>query len=172
MLTALLLIILPGGCSKTKVVSYPHAGAEFERYRTYKLQSHDELAEVSPRGHAAYQRLGDLIAEEMEARQYRYHIDADLLVEFEISSGLGSPRNRSSYYDPFYYPYYAPTMEYGNTQSSELLIEIVIKDRKRKKPAWTGSADLTLRGRASEREEKIRAVIQEIFARFTYTAAN
>ena len=165
-----IILLFLTACSGTKIISYPHAGARFDQYRTFKLESHEKLAEISPRGYATYERWGELIATEMEARGYRYHLSADLLVEYQVSSGLGNAANRSSYYDPYYYGYY-PSVEYGNTQSVELLIEVVLKDLKNQKTAWTGTADLTLRGKSQERAQKIESAIQEIFTRFTFKAA-
>ncbi len=162
-----LLLIL--GCTSSKIITYAHPNATFDRYQTYRIASHEKIAEVSAQGYETYQRIDTYIAQALEAKGYQYHIVADLVVEYKISSGLGQD-TRNNYYDRYswYYPDYSAR---GDTQQQmELLIEIVLKDRVRKKNAWTGSADLTLKRRRSENEEKIQLKIQEIFDRYPYTA--
>ena len=87
-------------CSTGKVITYAHGSANFPHYQTYKIESHQKIAEVSPRGYATYQRLDESISQQMEAKGYRYHLQADLIVRYEVSSGL-SQNTRRSYYNRF-----------------------------------------------------------------------
>ena len=150
------------GCSTGKVITYAHANARFPEYHTYKIQSHQKIAEVSPRGYATYQRLDDIIAQQMDDKGYRYQLPADLEIRYEVSSGL-SQNTRRSYYDRF--DWYYPDTNYWerNNQQVELLLEIEMLDPHTQKIAWTGSADISLRRRDSA-EEKIRLKITEILA--------
>lgn len=165
----LLLFVFFAGCSSGRVITYAHPKATFDQYRTYRIESHEKIAELSPQGYATYQRFNNLIAQELESRGYRYHLEADLLVEFKISSGLG-PSTSSNYYDR--YSWYYPDYRYQENarQPMEGLLEIVLIDSGRKKPAWTGSADITIRQRRSHYEEQLQEKIKEIFAEYPYTA--
>lgn len=158
-----MLITLLIACSSGKVITYAHSNANFDDYRTYRIRPHQEIAEISQQGYATYQRLDELVAAELESKGYRYHLEADLVVEYKISSGL-SQDTRSNTYDRYswYYPDYSFR---GNArQQVEGMLEIVAKDSRSKKPAWTGSADLLLRGRGNE--ERIRLKIQELLGKF------
>lgn len=160
---SLLILAVFTACSSGKVITYAHPNAEFSNYRTYRIRSHQEIAEISQQGYSTYQRLDELIASELESKGYRYHLEADLVVEYKISSGL-SQDTRSNNYDR--YSWYYPDYGFRGTtrQQVEGMLEIVAKDNKSKKPAWTGSADLMLKGRGNE--EKIKLKIQELLGKF------
>jgi hypothetical protein len=149
-------------CTTGKVITYPHSRANFPNYSTYKITSHEKIAEVSPQGYATYQRLDETISDQMEAKGYAYHLAADLIVRYEISSGLGQSTRRS-YYDRF--DWYFPDANYWdqNNQQAEILLELSLWDTEEKLVAWTGNADITLKRRDSA-EELIKQKIIEILA--------
>jgi|GEM_PF-5653259 len=156
------------GCTTSgKVITYPHAQANFPHYKTYKIVSHEKIAEVSPRGYATYQRLDELISQELEQKGYRYHLQADLILKYEISSSLSQNTRRSTYNR---YDWYFPDSQYWerNNQQAEVLLEVVLDDTSTKKPAWTGNADITLR-RRDIAEDKIKSKLVEILAELPAT---
>ncbi len=163
----LLILGLYCSCSSGKVITYPHANARFEQYRTYKIAPHQKIAELSAEGYASYQKLDQVIAHGLEEKGYRYHLDADLIVDYSISSSL-SQNTRNNNYGR--YPWYYNDYYYGTNRNAqqqvEALIEIVAKDTGTRKQAWTGTADLTLRSRKSDNLERIMLKIQEIIAQF------
>ncbi len=164
---AVSLLIIAASCSTGKVITYPHSQANFPQYSTFKITSHEKIAEVSPRGYATYQRLDGIISDQMEAKGYHYHLNADLVVEYEISSGLGQSTRQSNYNR---FNWYYPDDHYWdrNNQQAEILLELTLWDTEKRLTAWTGNADITLKRRDSA-EELIKEKIIEILAQLPST---
>lgn len=157
------------GCSSPRVITYAHSSANFNLYRTFNIKPHTEIQDLSSKGHETYKRLDTLIASQMLARGYNYSHRPDLVIEYEISSGL-SQDSPNQYYDRYSYWYYPSYSYSAPAQDVEAMIEIEMKDPKQKKTVWTGSADFTLKARRRDSVEKIEQLILEIFNRFEYSA--
>ena len=167
----MLLIGLMCTCSSPKIISYSHASAAFDTYQTFRIKPHTEIQALSRKGHETYQRLDTLIAGQMKARGYQTHLDPDLLIDYEISTGLSqnTPNqnfDRYSWYNWYYPSHNVPMQE----QDVEAMIEIEMIDTATKKIVWTGSADFTLRPRRDDNLERIQEHIIHIFQKFEYSA--
>lgn len=161
---------LLSGCSSPRIITYAHASAEFDRYRSFRINPHTEVRELSQRAHETFERLDTLIAGQMKARGYQYSHDPDLLIDYEISTGL-SQRTPNQYYDPYSYYWYYPDYSYlAPEQDVEAMIEIEMIEAGSKKTVWTGSADLILKPRRDDNAERIEQQILEIFSRFVHSA--
>jgi len=156
-------------CSSPRIISYAHPTADFDRYQTFRIKPHQEIEALSRKGHETYQRIDTLIASQLKARGYQLSLDPDLIVDYEISTGL-SQDTPNDYYDrnSWYYPNYSYS---ARPQEIEAMIEIEMIDTSSKKTVWTGSADLTLRSRRDGNVERIEEHIIEIFQRFEYNAS-
>jgi hypothetical protein len=166
----LLVATLIFSCSSPRVITYAHASAEFDQYRTFRVKPHTEVEALSRKGHETYQRLDSLIAGQMTARGYQLSHEPDLVIDYEISTGL-SQNTPSQYYDRYPYNWYYPTYNYGAPpQDVEAMVEIEMIQRSSKKTVWTGSSDLILKPRRDDNLERIEQHILEIFSRFEYSA--
>lgn len=155
-------------CSSPRIITYAHPTADFDRYQSFRIAPHVEIEALSQKGHETYTRLDALIASQLKSRGYQYRNDADLIIEYEISTGL-SQDTPHEYYDR--YSWYYPSYSYSAPpQQIEIMVEIQMVDAVRKKTVWTGSADLTLKSRGDNHVERIEQHIVEIFQRFEYTA--
>jgi hypothetical protein len=158
------------GCSSPKIITYAHASADFERYQTFRIKPHKEIEAISRKGHETYQRLDTLIASQLKSRGYQYSIDPDLIIEYEISTGL-SQQTPSQNYQRYPYSWYYPDYSYsGRPQDIDAMIEIEMVDSGSKKTVWTGSTDFTMRTRRDDNVARMEEHIIEIFERFEYTA--
>lgn len=157
-------------CSSPRVITYAHSSAEFDRYRTFNIKSHSNIQDLSPEGHESFERLDELIADQMMARGYSLSRQPDIVIEYEISSGL-SQNTPNQYYDRYSYWYYPSYSYSAPDQDVEAMIEIEMIDPGMKKTVWTGSADFTLRPRRDDNVEKVEQHIVAIFERFNYSAA-
>jgi len=157
-------------CSSPRVITYAHANAEFDRYLTFNIKPHSNIQDLSPEGHQTFERLDTFIADQMMARGYTISHEPDIVIEYEISSGL-SQNSPNQYYDRYSYWYYPSYSFSAPAQDVEAMIEIEMVDPKVKKPVWTGSADFTVRTRRDDNLEKIEQHIVAIFNRFDYSAA-
>lgn len=156
-------------CSSPRIITYAHQTAAFDRYRSFRIQPHTEVRELSRKGHETFERLDTLIAGQLKSRGYQYSLDPDLIVAYEISSGL-SQDTPSQYYDRYSYWYY-PSYSYSlPPQDVEAMVEIKMIETATKKTVWTGSVDFTLKPRRDDNIERIEQHILEIFARFEYNA--
>lgn len=157
-------------CSSPRVISYAHASADFEQYRTFRIKPHSEVQELSEKGHETFERLDKIIAEQMTSRGYQYSHDPDLILDYEVNTGL-SQNTPNQYYDRYPYYWYYPTYDYSAPpQDVEAMVEIEMIETATKKTVWTGSADLILKPRRDDNVEKIEQQILEIFSRFGYKA--
>ena len=156
-------------CSAPRVITYPHAGADFSKYRSFKIKPHTQIQDLSEKGHQTYQKFDRLISDQMIAKGYNESHQPDLVIIYEISSGL-SQNTQTQYYDRYPYWYY-PSYSYNSTpQEIEAMFSVEMKESESKKTVWTGSGDVTLKPRRDDNEEKIEHIILEIFSRFGYTA--
>ena len=171
LLGMMLVVALLFSCSTPRVITYAHASAEFDRYRSFNIKPHREVAALSRKGHETFQRLDTLIAGQMRAKGYRASHDPDLIIDYEISTGL-SQNTPNQYYDRYPYNWYYPTYNYSAPpQDVEAMVEIEMIDGSSKKTVWTGSADLILKPRRNDNLERIEQKILEIFARFQYSVS-
>lgn len=157
-------------CSSPRVITYAHASADFDRYRSFKIKPHSQVEALSRKGNETFERLDTLIAGQMKNRGYQYSLDPDLIIDYEISTGL-SQNTPSQYRDRYSYSYwYYPDYSYSAPpQDVEAMIEIDMIDAASKKPVWTGSVDLTLKPRRDDNVERIQEHIIHIFESFEYS---
>ena len=145
-ISVLCTLCLLFSCSTPKVISYAHASANFDSYHTYRIKPHAEVEALSRKGHETFQRLDSLIAAQMSNRGYTYSNDSDIIVDYEISSGLSQSTPSQNYnrysYSYWYYPDYGYS---APPQEVEAMVQIEMIDTSTKKTVWTGSADLTLK---------------------------
>ena len=154
------------------MITYAHANADFNSYKTFRIKPHTKIEELSRKGHETYQRLDTLIVSLLKSRGYQYTIDPDLVVEYEISTGLSQDTPNQNY-DRYSYSWYYPNYGYSAPpQDIEAMIEIEMIEKATKKTVWTGSADLKFKTRGDDNVERLEQHIIEIFNRFEYTAPN
>ncbi len=169
-LLTLLLLCFCFGCSSPRIITYAHAGAEFDRYRSFSIKPHSKIKELSNKARDTFERVDQLIADQMQSRGYQYSHDPDLIIDYDISTGL-SQNTPNQRYDRYSYYWYYPTYDYSvQPQDVEALVEIEMIEAGSKKTVWTGSADLTLKPRRDDNLEKVEQKIVEIFTRFQYAA--
>ncbi len=157
-------------CSSPKIITYAHPTADFDRYQSFRIAPHAEIEDLSRKGHETYTRLDTFIASQLKSRGYQYRNDADLVIDYEISTGL-SQDTQNQYYDQYSW-YYSSYSYAAPPQQIEAMVEIEMIDAATKKTVWTGSADLTLKSRGDSNVERIEQQIVGIFERFEYSADN
>jgi len=109
----------------------------------------------------------------MNSRGYQLSHDPDLVINYEISTGLSqnTPNIPNQYYDPYSYYWYYPNYNYSAPeQDVEAMVQLEMIETSSKKSVWTGSADLVLKPRRKDNLERVEQHILEIFSRFEYTA--
>ena len=155
-------------CSTAKVITYTHASATFDQYQTYRIKPHTEVEALSRKGHETFQQLDTTIAGQMTSRGYQTNLDPDLVIQYEISTGLSQNTPNQSY-DRYSYGWYYPDYNYqSQEQDVEAMIEIEMIDTNTKKTVWTGSADFMLKPRRDDNVVRIQEHILHIFEKFEY----
>ena len=168
--SSIYLVCLFGSCSTPKVITYAHASAKFDQYQTFRIKPHTEVQALSRKGHETFQQLDTLIAGQMKSKGYQTNLDPDLVIDYEISTGL-SQNTPNQTWDRYSYNWYYPDYNYSlQEQDVEAMIEIEMIDTSTKKIVWTGSADFTLKPRRDDNVARIQEHILHIFEKFEYSA--
>ncbi len=170
-------------CASSNVVQYLSDEAQFGSYHTYKVINYKtDNKEYSAEGNAFIDSVELYIHQQMLQRDYTTDRKTDLLVRYELISGVETNisynNNNSGYYrrnvrglySPFYDPYYiGPT----SSRHIEGILLLEIKESKTRKLVWQGSLDLKYSKRKEDGNlEMIKDAIREIFLTYPYIAGN
>ena len=123
-------------CASSKVVQYLDEESNFKDYHSFKIINFKtDNKEYSTEGNAFVDSVESYIAYEMQIKGYVFNNKSDLLVRYELISGVESEANYNNnsnyyrnpgrgYYNPFYDPYYAPR----SSRHIEGILLLEIKD--------------------------------------------
>lgn len=169
-------------CASSKVVQYLDEDSNFKEYHSFKIINFKtENKEYSAEGNAFVDSVETYIAHEMQNKAYVLNIKPDLLVRYELISGVESEVNYNNnsnyyrnpgrgYYNPFYDPYF-----YGPRSSKHIegILLLEIKERKTRKLVWQGSLDLKYsKKNSNDNLELLKNTLTKIFKTYPYQAGN
>jgi len=169
-------------CASSKVVQYLDEESNFKDYHSFKIINFkNENKEYSTEGNAFVDSVETYIANEMQNKGYVFNNKSDLLVRYELISGVESEVNYNNnsnyyrnpvrgYYNPFYDPYF-----YGPRSSRHIegILLLEIKERKTRKLVWQGSLDLKYSKKNSNSNlELLKNTLTKIFKTYPYQAGN
>lgn len=176
-LTLVAIILI--SCSASNVIQYIDEEANFKNYHTYKIINYkNDNKEYSSEGNAFVDSIEFYIDGQMRYRAYEEAARPDLMVRYELISGVESDvdYNNSNFYggrtfySPFYDPYYYGPRE---TRHIEGILLLEIKERKTKKLVWQGSLDLKY---SKKKKDSNLGLMQDaiitIFETYPYMAGN
>ncbi len=158
LLIALISFLLTNCSAPYQIRSDFERGVDFRDYQTYQLLQHKEDFHpgINP---INQQRIERAIHREMDFLGYQLEGQPDLLVAFFVKTQ--SVRSYNHYYGRWGYPRWTRVNTY---QEGALVIDLI--DRRKRLVVWHGVA----RGRISEDmqgvEERIKAVVRELFERY------
>lgn len=167
-------------CASSNVVQYLDEEAGFEKYNAFKIINFKtDNKEYSAEGNAFVDSVEHYIAVEMQKKGYTQDSRSDLLVRYELISGVESEinYNNSNYYRGagrgFYSPFYDPYF-YGPTSSRHIegIFLLEIKERKTRKLVWQGSLDLKYSKKSNSNLELLKKTIARIFETYPYQAGS
>ncbi|MFY0652048.1 MAG: DUF4136 domain-containing protein [Cyclobacteriaceae bacterium] len=173
---------IAASCSSSRVVQYINTEASFKNFNTYKIINFKtDNKEYSAEGNAFIDSVEYYISREMQMKGYNTGPKSDLLVRYELISGVESEvnYNNNGYYgggfgryaySPFYDPYY-----YGPRTSRHIegVLLLEIKERKNRKLVWQGSMDLKYSKKKNDNNmELMKDAIIQIFETYKYQAGS
>jgi hypothetical protein len=173
----LIITTILAACSASKVVIYLDEESNFKNYHTFTIVNYkNENKEYSTEGNAFVDSVEFYIDNEMKLKGYKEESKSDLLVRYELISGVESEADYSNsnyyggrpYYIPFYDPYY-----YGPRASRHIegILLLEIKGRKSKKLVWQGSMDLKYSKKKKDSNLGLmHDAIAQIFETYPYQA--
>ena len=135
-------------CSASNVIQYLDEEANFKDYHSFKIINYkNDNKAYSAEGNAFVDSVEFYINGQMKHRAYEEAVRPDLMVRYELISGVESEVDYGNsnfyggrtFYSPFYDPYYYGPRE---TRHIEGILLLEIKERKTKKLVWQGSLDL------------------------------
>ncbi|MEQ6120229.1 DUF4136 domain-containing protein [Reichenbachiella sp. MALMAid0571] len=181
LLTIAIVTLALCSCASSKVIQYLDEGSDFKEYHTFKIINFKtDNKEYSNEGNAFVDSVETYIANEMQAKGYVPDNKSDLLVRYELISGVESEVNYNNsnyyrnpgrgYYSPFYDPYF-----YGPSSSRHIegILLLEIKERKTRKLVWQGSLDLKYSKKSSDNNlELLKNTLLKIFKTYPYEAGS
>lgn len=175
------MALLLWSCASSNVIQYLDEEANFEKYNAFKIINFKtDNKEYSAEGNAFVDSVEQYIALEMQKKGYTRGSRSDLLVRYELISGVESEinyNNNSNYYRGagrgFYSPFYDPYF-YGPTSSRHIegIFLLEIKERKSRKLVWQGSLDLKYSKKSNSNLELLKETIARIFETYPYQAGS
>lgn len=168
-----LLIFLNFGCSSLKVVSFDNPRMNFSNFEEYTLKRPMvDNQELTPEGRAFIEKFESAIKAEMEARGYRLTYSPDLEVSYDIMSSRQQDTNinrRPFYYNPWYY---GNTYGVSQTNYTESIVIVELKEIGSGKTAWQGSLDLRYTRNSKKTDMIIPEAVKNIFSAYPYLAGS
>jgi len=169
--------ILIIGCKGTQVVSFSNSNTDFGKFHTYRIVPEQEgdkqLSQVNI-------ELEEIIMEEIEDRNYKYHPRPDLRVHYRFIANTKTDYNvdtysgygRSSYYyNPYSNRYYQP-YSVSKRDFYEAILLIELRDRTTGKSVWQGSLDMKYTKKVKDKKNILPEAVREIFRSYPYVAGN
>lgn len=171
--------VLIASCSASNVIQYLDEEANFKDYNTFKIINYkNDNKQYSSEGNAFVDSIEFYIESQMRHRTYEVAVKPDLMVRYELISGVESEvdYSNSNYYgnrvyaNPFYNPYFYGPRE---TRHIEGILLLEIKERKTKKLVWQGSLDLKYSKKKKDSNLGLmRDAIVQIFETYPYMAGD
>lgn len=169
--------MLLASCSASNVIQYLDEEANFKGYHSFKIINYkNENKQYSSEGNAFVDSIEFYIGYQMKHRAYESAAKPDLMVRYELISGVESETDYNNsnyyggrtYYSPFYDPYYNGPR---SSRHIEGILLLEIKERKTKKLVWQGSLDLKYSKRKKDSNLGLMEdAITEIFETYPYMA--
>ncbi|MFT7031941.1 MAG: hypothetical protein ACJA2S_000437 [Cyclobacteriaceae bacterium] len=180
-LTKITILVIAGifiaSCSASTVIQYIDEEADFKNYHTFKIINYkNDNKEYSSEGNAFVDSIEFYIDSQMRQRAYEVEVRPDLMVRYELISGVESEvdYSNSNFYggrtnfNQFNNPYYYGPRE---TRHIEGILLLEIKERKTKKLVWQGSLDLKYSKKKKDSNLGLmQDAITEIFTTYPYMA--
>jgi len=166
------LLFAISACS-VKVVSFENPRVNFGKFEEYTLKrpmAGDK--ELTPEGRQFIDNFEKAINTEMKKRGYNLTYSPDLEVHYDIVSSRqrNTNVNRSPYYyNPWYYGNYYNVYQTNYTES---IIIIDLKDATTGKTVWQGSLDLRYTRGSKTTDKTIPEAVSRIFSDYPYTAGS
>lgn len=180
MVTAICSVILVIGCKGTQVVSFSNSNTDFSKFQTYRIVPEQEGDEQFRDTSQLNIELEEIIIEEIEARNYKYHPRADLRIHYRFIANTKTDYNvdtysgygqSSYYYNPYSNHYYQPySVSKRNFYEAILLIEL--RDRTTGKSVWQGSLDMRYTKKVKDKKDVLPEAVREIFRSYPYVAGS
>ncbi len=161
------------GCSSVKVVSFENPRANFGEFEEYALkQPVAENSQLTPEGRIFIEKFETAVKTEMTNRGYQLTYSPDIEVSYDIVSSRQRDTNVNR--SPFYYNpwYYGTTYNVYESNYTESIIIIDIKDLSTGKTVWQGSLDLRYTRNTKKKDNIIPDAVQSIFGDYPYQAGS
>jgi len=176
----IVIVILAISCKGTQVVSFTNSSTDFSKFSTYRIVPEQEGDEQFRDTSKVNLDLEDIIIEEIEARNYKYHPRADLRIHYRFIANTKTDYNvntysgygrTSYYYNPYSNRYYQPySVNKRNFYEAILLIEL--RDRTTGKSVWQGSLDMRYTKKVKDKKNVLPEAVREIFRSYPYVAGS
>jgi len=160
-------------CSSVKVVSFENPRANFGQFEEYALkQPVAENSQLTPEGKIFIEKFETAVKTEMANRGYQLTYSPDIEVSYDIVSSRQRDTNVNR--SPFYYNpwYYGTTYNIYESNYTESIIIIDIKDLGTGKTVWQGSLDLRYTRNSKKKETIIPDAVHNIFGDYPYQAGS
>lgn len=168
----LLLSAIYFGCS-VKVVSFENPRTNFGKFEEYTLKRPlADNKDLTPEGKQFIASFEDAINSEMKKRGYDLTYSPDLEVSYDIVSSRQRDTNvnRSPYYyNPWYYGNY---YNVSQTNYTESIVIVEMKDATTGKTVWQGSLDLRYTRNSKKKDSIIPDAVERIFSDYPYLAGS
>ncbi len=160
-------MILIISCSGLRVSTDFDRKADFKKYKTYNFSK--EVDKMTALNDMNRRRLKDAISKEMESKGFQVSPTPDVLVNAFVKgqTKYTANANTTSFGGPFMYRGFGSSNTYVDINKSvegTLFIDLI--DVSEKKMIWEGVAEGLVNPRTNTREDKLNAVVQEIFKNF------
>lgn len=166
-------LIMFFGCSSVKVVSFENPRANFAGFEEYALkQPVAENSQLTPEGRIFIEKFETAVKTEMTNRGYQLTYSPDIEVSYDIVSSRQRDTNVNR--SPFYFNpwYYGNTYNVYESNYTESIIIIDIKELGTGKTVWQGSLDLRYTRNTKKKENIIPDAVQTIFGDYPYQAGS
>ncbi len=167
MFLPIILMIVIASCTGIRVSTDFDRKADFKKYKTFNFSK--EVDKIASLNDMNRRRLKDAISKEMEAKGFQSSTTPDVLVNAFVKgqAKYTAYANTTSFGGPFMYRGWGNSNTFVDVDKSvegTLFIDLI--DVSEKKMIWEGVAEGLVNPRTTTREDKVNAVVQEIFKTF------
>ncbi len=166
-------VFITWGCSSVKVVSFENPRTDFSKFEEYTLKKPlSDDKELSPEGQLFIEKFENAIKSEMSQRGYKLTYSPDLEVSYDIHSATQRDTNVSrspNYFNPWFYD---NTYRVTQTNYTESIILVELKDANTGKTAWQGSLDLRQSKNSKNKDSVIPEAVHTIFSSYPYLSGS